>query len=61
LGGGKIIVRMVKSTWRKPDKSIWEFRTKERNFVFSKVMSWVALDRASQIAELLDKDAYYVK
>ncbi|VBB48085.1 conserved hypothetical protein [uncultured Paludibacter sp.] len=52
------IVRMVKSSWRKPDKSIWEFRTKELNFVFSKVMSWVALDRATLIAELLEKDYY---
>lgn len=54
------IVRMVKSSWRKPDKSIWEFRTKELNFVFSKVMSWVALDRAAKIAALLEKASYVV-
>lgn len=52
------IVRMVQSSWHKPDKSIWEFRTKELNFVFSKVMSWVALDRATLIAELLEKNYY---
>ncbi|MFV0391630.1 MAG: glycoside hydrolase family 15 protein [Paludibacteraceae bacterium] len=54
----KNLVRMVLATWRKPDQSIWEFRTKELHFVFSKVMSWVAIDRASLIAELLHKDTY---
>ncbi|HBG79170.1 MAG TPA: glycoside hydrolase family 15 protein [Porphyromonadaceae bacterium] len=52
------MVRMVLKSWRSPDQSIWEFRTRELNFVFSKVMSWVALDRASLIAELLHKDNY---
>lgn len=52
------MVRMVLKSWRSPDQSIWEFRTRELNFVFSKVMSWVALDRASLIAELLHKDYY---
>lgn len=54
----KNMVRMVIKSWRSPDQSIWEFRTRELNFVFSKVMSWVALDRASMIAELLHKDNY---
>lgn len=52
------MVRSVMAAWHKPDRSIWEFRTKEMHFVFSKVMSWVAIDRASLIAELLHKDAY---
>lgn len=52
------IVRMVKTSWRRPDKSIWEFRTKELNFVFSKVMSWVAMDRATEIAKLLNLEDY---
>ncbi len=54
----KNLVRVVLAAWRKPDQSIWEFRTKELHFVFSKVMSWVAVDRASLIAELLHKDTY---
>jgi len=53
--------RMVIKSWRGPDQSIWEFRTRELNFVFSKVMSWVALDRASLIAELLQNDRYAQK
>jgi len=54
----KNMVRSVMLAWRKPDRSIWEFRTKEMHFVFSKVMSWVAIDRASLIAELLHRDSY---
>jgi len=52
------MVRMVRKAWRTPDQSIWEFRTRKLNFVFSKVMSWVALDRGSLIAELLHKENY---
>jgi len=54
----KNLVRSVLVAWRKPDRSIWEFRTREMHFVFSKVMSWVAVDRASLIAELLQRDSY---
>lgn len=57
----KNMVRMVLKSWRSKDQSIWEFRTKERHYVFSKVMSWVAIDRASLIAELLQKDNYAEK
>ncbi|KAF7587725.1 hypothetical protein BBP40_006832 [Aspergillus hancockii] len=34
-----------------PDRSIWEVRGKEQNFVYSKMMLWVALDRALRLAE----------
>lgn len=54
----KNLVRAVLAAWRNPDRSIWEFRTKKMHFVFSKVMSWVAVDRASLIAELLQRDYY---
>jgi GH15 family glucan-1,4-alpha-glucosidase len=54
----KNLVRAVLSSWKKPDRSIWEYRTKKQHFVFSKVMSWVAVDRASLIAELLQRDYY---
>ena len=56
------IVRNISFTvsiqWEKPDKSIWEFRNEEKHFVFSKVMSWVSMDRASKIAELLNQPHY---
>ena len=48
----------VSTHWEKPDKGIWEIRYDEQHFVFSKVMSWVAMDRASKIALLLNKNFY---
>jgi alpha,alpha-trehalase len=38
--------------WREPDEGIWEVRGEPRHFVYSKVMCWVALDRAITLAEL---------
>jgi GH15 family glucan-1,4-alpha-glucosidase len=37
--------------WREPDDGIWEVRSGARHFVFSKVMCWVALDRAIRLAK----------
>ena len=48
----------VSTHWEKPDKGIWEIRNYESHFVFSKVMSWVAMDRAAKIAQLLNKHFY---
>ncbi len=36
--------------WREPDQGIWEMRGSPRHFVHSKLMSWVALDRAVRLA-----------
>ncbi len=36
--------------WTDPDASIWEVRGKDQDFTYSKVMCWVALDRALKIA-----------
>ncbi len=52
----KSIVLTVYSQWRQPDQSLWEFRGRAEHFVFSKVMCWVALDRAIQIARFLGKE-----
>lgn len=38
-------------TWRRPDRGIWEVRGPEQHFVYSKVMCWVALDRAVKLSE----------
>jgi GH15 family glucan-1,4-alpha-glucosidase len=54
----KNIVRTVSSDWQKPDKGIWEIRGEEQHFVFSKVMSWVALDRGIRIARHLYKNDF---
>jgi GH15 family glucan-1,4-alpha-glucosidase len=37
--------------WQDPDESIWEVRGGQRHFVYSKLMCWVALDRALRLAE----------
>jgi alpha,alpha-trehalase len=52
------IARTVSVQWEKPDKGIWEIRHGEKHFVFSKVMSWVAMDRATRIAKVLNKSFY---
>lgn len=52
------IVRNVSQAWTEPDRGIWEIRGEKRHFVFSKVLCWVAIDRAIKIAELLDKDEW---
>lgn len=52
------IVRIVKNNWFKPDRGIWELRTEQRHFTFSKVLCWVAVDRAIKIAELINMNEY---
>lgn len=49
------IVRIVEDHWMQPDKGIWELRTEDRHFVFSKLLCWVAIDRAIKIGEILRK------
>jgi len=53
------IVKVVEANWKKPDRGIWEIRGKSLHFTFSKVMCWVAFDRAVKIATLLKRE-YYV-
>lgn len=52
------IVRMVRKNWRKPDRGIWELRTEQKHFVFSKLLCWVAVDRAVAVAKLIERDDY---
>jgi len=52
------LMRTVENGWRKPDKGIWEIRSEDRQFTFSKVLSWVAMDRGARIAEILEKTEY---
>ena len=39
--------------WREKDQGIWEIRGEPRDFLYSKLMCWVALDRAVALADLL--------
>jgi GH15 family glucan-1,4-alpha-glucosidase len=46
----------VTENWQRPDRGPWEVRSEPRHFVFSKLMCWVALDRAVRAAEDLDHE-----
>ncbi|MFT6238774.1 MAG: GH15 family glucan-1,4-alpha-glucosidase [Paracoccaceae bacterium] len=49
------VVKTVAQNWETPDRGIWEIRGEKKHFVFSKVLCWVALDRAIKIANSLGK------
>ncbi|NQU38781.1 MAG: glycoside hydrolase family 15 protein [Lentisphaerae bacterium] len=55
------LMREVRRTWHKPDQSIWEFRSREAHYTFSRVLCWVAADRAARIAERLGKPRHAAK
>ncbi len=38
--------------WREPDQGIWEARGEPQHYVSSKLMCWVAMDRAAKLAEI---------
>ncbi len=40
------LLRFLEDAWRSPDEGIWEVRGPRRHFTHSKVMAWVAFDRA---------------
>lgn len=45
------ITDYVCSIWKEKDMSIWEVRGDIKNFVYSKIMLWVAIDRALRLAD----------
>jgi GH15 family glucan-1,4-alpha-glucosidase len=45
------LINYVSTVWSEPDMSIWEVRGKKEHFVYSKMMLWVAFDRALRLAE----------
>ena len=49
----KSIVWVVNNNWKLPDKGIWEFRNEDQHFTFSKLLCWVAIDRAIKISEII--------
>ena len=51
----KGIVWIVEKHWKEADKGIWEFRGEDRHFTFSKVLCWVAIDRALKVAKIFGK------
>lgn len=45
------MIDYVCGIWHEPDMSIWEVRGRKQNFVYSKIMLWVAIDRALRLSE----------
>jgi GH15 family glucan-1,4-alpha-glucosidase len=55
------IADLVCDIWREPDSGIWEVRSAPLHFTHSKVMCWVALDRAVRLAAEHDLPARHVE
>lgn len=51
------VANHVVKIWREPDEGLWEVREGSDHFVYSKVMCWVALDRALKLADAYGMDA----
>ncbi len=54
LGDFEMLCSLVKhlgTVWQQPDAGIWEIRGSPKHFTYSKVIAWVAFDRAIKIAE----------
>ena len=52
----KKLLEHLERAWRQPDEGLWEIRGPRRHFTHSKVMCWVAFDRAVRSAESQDLD-----
>jgi GH15 family glucan-1,4-alpha-glucosidase len=52
----RTLMRFVDRAWKEPDEGIWEVRGPRRHFVHSKVMAWVAFDRAVKAVERFGLD-----
>ena len=50
------VLEHLEEVWPKMDKGIWEVRGHARHFTFSKIMAWVAFDRAIKSAEAFNLD-----
>jgi GH15 family glucan-1,4-alpha-glucosidase len=46
------LMRFLESNWDQPDEGIWEVRGGRKLFTHSKMMAWVAFDRAVKLAEI---------
>jgi GH15 family glucan-1,4-alpha-glucosidase len=47
----RALMEFLEGAWRQPDEGLWEVRAERRHFTHSKVMAWVAFDRAVKAAE----------
>ena len=45
------LLNWICENWQRPDAGIWEMRGRRKNFVYSRAMNWVALDRGLRLAD----------
>ncbi len=50
------LVEFLETTWHEPDEGIWEVRGPRRHFTHSKVLAWVAFDRAIDAVESFNRE-----
>jgi GH15 family glucan-1,4-alpha-glucosidase len=50
-GVATALIKFLEDAWKRPDEGIWEVRGPRRHFTHSKMMAWVALDRAVKSVE----------
>jgi GH15 family glucan-1,4-alpha-glucosidase len=53
----RVLVEHLETIWQQPDEGIWETRGGRKHFTYSKMMVWVAFDRAIKAAGLLHAGA----
>jgi GH15 family glucan-1,4-alpha-glucosidase len=56
LASAGAVLRHVDKVWQRPDDGIWEVRGGRRHFTHSKIMAWVAVDRAVRFIEEFGPD-----
>jgi GH15 family glucan-1,4-alpha-glucosidase len=52
-----LLLKRLEAIWQEPDEGIWETRGGPQQFTHSKMMAWVAFDRAVMLAEQFGYDA----
>ncbi len=52
-----LLLKHLETIWQQPDEGIWETRGGPQQFTYSKMMAWVAFDRAVLLADQLHYDA----
>jgi GH15 family glucan-1,4-alpha-glucosidase len=52
----RVMMEHLEHVWTEPDEGIWEIRGPRRHFTYSKVMAWVAFDRAVKTIEMFGAD-----
>jgi GH15 family glucan-1,4-alpha-glucosidase len=51
----RVILEYLEKVWHKPDEGIWEVRGEPQHFTHSKVMAWLAFDRAAHLADATEQ------